>query len=405
MTGSVAFSADGKTVSSAATTLLNGSTVAVVDLFNALTGEPTATVQTAATGGVNSITVSPANNLMAVNGWFAGSAQGETPVLELRDASTGSLIHTLDINSTDPIAAVAFSPDGSKLVAAGSFGSLFVFDAATGVLLRTYTGLYPLRDVAFAPDNKTVAIVSSTIELWDIDKGVQVANLTSAIGNVQALCFSLDGAQLAVQGYDLYSDGNRGYFTMPLLELWNVQSGTTTMTLSGSYGGVPSPSQITPLSYSPDGQYLFADVSGAIAISMANQSVQKAPNGSTTALSFNSEGDMIAMAWGEEGLAVAKNPLYGLVSLASVTLKSNSVSGGKSVNGTVTLAHPAPAVGAYITLATGSPNAGVPASIVIPAGRSSGTFTVKTSKGSSKNTVTITASVGAKSKSANLLIL
>jgi hypothetical protein len=91
-------------------------------------------------------------------------------------------------------------------------------------------------------------------------------------------------------------------------------------------------------------------------------------------------------------------------SLASITLKPNSVVGGNSSTGTATLSGVAPSGGAVINLfSSNAAAARVPATITLAAGATSGTFGVSTSSVSSSTVVTISGTYGA-TKTAQLTV-
>jgi uncharacterized protein (TIGR03437 family) len=88
----------------------------------------------------------------------------------------------------------------------------------------------------------------------------------------------------------------------------------------------------------------------------------------------------------------------------SVTLSSNSIAGGDSVQGTVTLSQPAPTAGVVVSLVSSSSAASVPATVTVPAGSLSATFAVSTSTVPSSQTATITASYGGSTAQAVLMV-
>ncbi|HEU0119537.1 MAG TPA: hypothetical protein VFQ91_03355 [Bryobacteraceae bacterium] len=77
--------------------------------------------------------------------------------------------------------------------------------------------------------------------------------------------------------------------------------------------------------------------------------------------------------------------------IGSISIAPNSVSGGSTATGTVTLAAAAPAGGVRISLASSLPSATVPATIVVPAGQTAGTFLISTATVTSSQSATITA--------------
>jgi uncharacterized protein (TIGR03437 family) len=87
----------------------------------------------------------------------------------------------------------------------------------------------------------------------------------------------------------------------------------------------------------------------------------------------------------------------------SLTLSSNSVAGGGSVQGTVTLSEPAPSA-AVVSLSSSASAASVPASVTIPAGSSSAIFTVTAGTVGASQSVTITAAYSGSEAQATLTV-
>jgi WD40 repeat protein len=98
--------------------------------------------------------------------------------------------------------AVAFSPDGQTLVAAGMDGKAHLWDAATGRPRREpldHQG--PILAVAFSPDGRTLATAggASTTRRWDVASGREVGPaLTFSEGAHNHVAFSPDGRLLVI---------------------------------------------------------------------------------------------------------------------------------------------------------------------------------------------------------------
>jgi len=90
--------------------------------------------------------------------------------------------------------------------------------------------------------------------------------------------------------------------------------------------------------------------------------------------------------------------------LSNLSLSLNSVYGGNSTTGTVTLSAPAPIGGTSVNLSSNSASALVPATVVVPSGALSAQFTVATIGVDSLVSATITATLGVTSKTAVLSI-
>jgi len=91
--------------------------------------------------------------------------------------------------------------------------------------------------------------------------------------------------------------------------------------------------------------------------------------------------------------------------LLSFTISPNSVDGGGSVNGTVTLSGGAPAGGAVITLRSSSPIVQAPRSVTLTQGQTTFTFPITTTRISGAAVVRVTASFNGVSQTATLTVI
>src|SRR5215207_10088156 len=92
--------------------------------------------------------------------------------------------------------------------------------------------------------------------------------------------------------------------------------------------------------------------------------------------------------------------------LSSLTLNPTSVTGGASLQGTVTLSSAAPSGGAVVMLASNNgPVASVPPSVTVAAGATSASFTVTTTPVSVSTTVNVSATYAGLTKIATLTVM
>ncbi|HEY2962680.1 MAG TPA: FG-GAP-like repeat-containing protein [Pyrinomonadaceae bacterium] len=92
-----------------------------------------------------------------------------------------------------------------------------------------------------------------------------------------------------------------------------------------------------------------------------------------------------------------------VLTVAALTLNPSSVTGGNSVQGTVTLSATASSA-IVVSLASSGTQATVPASLTVAAGASSGTFTIGTVSVTATTTISISASLNGVTRSAALTI-
>jgi WD40 repeat protein/transcriptional regulator with XRE-family HTH domain len=114
------------------------------------------------------------------------------------------------------LGAVALSPDAKTLASVGRASTVRLWDVASGKQVAVLHGQdSPVRAFAFRPDGKMLASVGGdTVRLWDVTTGTQRNVLHARPGAVSAIAFSPDGKLLASAG-----DGDA-------VRLWDVTTGT-----------------------------------------------------------------------------------------------------------------------------------------------------------------------------------
>lgn len=159
-------------------------------------------------------------------------ALGTFKEVRLVEPETGKVVATLPGEAED-VRAVAFSPDGKLLAAAGGLparsGEVKIWDVEKRAPLRTIAGHADCIYAAeFAPDGKRIATAGydKLIKLWDVESGKEVRTLKDHIDAVYALAFTPDGGRLVSASAD------RG------VKVWDVASGERLYTLSEPTDGL-----------------------------------------------------------------------------------------------------------------------------------------------------------------------
>jgi WD40 repeat protein len=180
----VAFSPDGKWLASGC---IDGS----IKIWDMATGKLTHTLAGHQAGRfVHGLAFSPDSAVLA-----SGASFGDARI-KLWNAATGELVRSLPC-SDQSVREVAFAPDGKTLASASGEGNARIWEVATGKLLRTFAagGLY---SVAFSHDGKTLAGGDArAIHLWDVNTDWEIGRLEGHNALVRSLAFHPDGRSLA----------------------------------------------------------------------------------------------------------------------------------------------------------------------------------------------------------------
>ena len=214
-------------------------------------------------------------------------------------------------SSPQTIYCVDWSPDGVLLATGTLFGEVRLWDANSGVLLRTLADLTKLSEstniitLAFSPDGKLLAAGTSLFEIkiWDVQSGKVVHRLEREKGHaaaetgvrvfrahqnqVTSVAWSPDGKTLASGSDDKTA------------ALWDVETETRLYSLKGHRQAV------TRVAFAPDGKTLAtvsqelklwnvssgaptggSDFNGKVPVDGFLGGVDWSPDGTTLALAF-----------------------------------------------------------------------------------------------------------------------
>src|SRR5579871_4461751 len=168
----------------------------VIQFWNVETGEQISVMRVPRSGtwGVSRIVVS------ADSSRIAGLADDGT--LRLWDTATGAQLTALHVGN-DEYPQFAFSPDGSRLLAAFLSGTRLI-DAKTGRELPAPQGRISDFKTAFTADNRLFVTISKdgTAQVWDLKTVAPVFVLKGHEQEVLAAAFSSDGSRLVTTSVD-----------------------------------------------------------------------------------------------------------------------------------------------------------------------------------------------------------
>ena len=208
---------------------------------------------------------SPDGTILASGDWYGS--------VELWDVASGLWKATLYewMGETGPLRSVAFSAD--RTLASGTDSSVVLWDVASSQVLVTLEG--GARSVAFSPDGTTLVSGGSDVVLWDMANG-QLKTLQGHTKSLGWMAFSPDGSTLA-------SGGSK-------VVLWDLATGQEQATLQG--GG-------RSVAFSPDGAALASgDWDGKVVLwdvaSRKEKSVFKGHTGSARSVAFSPDGATLA---------------------------------------------------------------------------------------------------------------
>ncbi|MBI4660224.1 MAG: protein kinase [Verrucomicrobia bacterium] len=137
--------------------------------------------------------------------------------------------------------AVAFSPDGQRIMTASEDKTAKVWEANTGRELLTLKGHTSyIRSGAFSPDGQLILTGSGdrTVKLWDSSSGREILILKGHTNQVASVAFSPDGQRMATSSNDHTA------------KVWESSTGRELFTLTGHTNWILS------VAFSPDGQQI-----------------------------------------------------------------------------------------------------------------------------------------------------
>ena len=143
------------------------------------------------------------------------------------------------IGHTGTVKSVAFSRDGRFVLSGSDDGTLKLWDASTGVLLRSFIGhSNHVNSVAISSDFRFALSGSQdhTLKLWEVASGKEVRSFAGHSDGINSVAFSPDGHLALSGGQDR------------ALKLWETASGKLLRTFGILIGDVDT------VAFSPDGR-------------------------------------------------------------------------------------------------------------------------------------------------------
>jgi len=122
------------------------------------------------------------------------------------------------------VRSVAVSPDGQTIVSGSSDKMVKLWEASTGLLLRTLKGHRDwVRSVAVSPDGRTIVSggVDNTVKFWEASTGRLLRTLEGHGSEVNSVAVSPDGRWLVSSGCEIY-DGAKHTCTRGDIKLWTM---------------------------------------------------------------------------------------------------------------------------------------------------------------------------------------
>jgi eukaryotic-like serine/threonine-protein kinase len=187
------------------------------------------------------------------------------------------------------VTGVAFSPDGQRIVAGDYFGTVKIWEVASGRELLTFIGHSAvILSVAFSPDGRRVITGSwdKTAKVWDASTGRELLTLAGHHDQVWSVAISPDSQRIATGSWDRTA------------KVWDAANGRELLELKPEKSG-----GVRTVAFSPDSQRIVTGdynwiatvwdaVNGRVLVALTGHS------NSVTSAAFSPDGQRIVTSSG-----------------------------------------------------------------------------------------------------------
>ncbi len=226
----VAFSTDGSLLACASANADRKGTIHVWDLA---TAEELVRLE-AHNGSVDALAFSPDGKKLVSGGGLLPPGERRDYLIRIWDTVTGKELHKLEGHKSY-VTSIVFFPDGDTFASACG-RAIILWRTKDGKEARRF-GMFGAQCLAASPNGKTLAAgAGREIRLWEVDTGNELDPILGHGKGVTCLAFTRDGKTLA-SGSDDDS-----------IRLWNVETGKPRFTLAGHYF------LVTSVDFSRDGK-------------------------------------------------------------------------------------------------------------------------------------------------------